>query len=315
MHRLSINFRFLICCICHFQSGSPFFAYLAFLCLQVFSVSNFFPDTREQTWPLTYAHLFSCVVGREGHYRQILVACVGSAHSGWTTLGLPQPKAAWTSQVHTAQAPACSARALSQVDSVSHALTSSKLFRFSGALQRHRPRWAVHFVLFPGQAAQATGCLLSIPSQVVCVSYTLAGPGCSVPRCTTRAQSQVCCVSPLGRWSHTVTLLADVNRLVSQEDVVSNWQPTQSLVEDAVSGAKIAAASCFPALAVTRLPFCLQGGRTLPLWQPACSRWVFAHSFVLWVCQGSLCSMTTFLSNVFFFCLCGDPTVWVAISH
>jgi len=36
-----------------------------------------------------------------------------------------------------------------------------------------------------------------------------------------------------------VTLLADVNRLVYQEDVVSNWQPAQSLVEDAVPGAKI----------------------------------------------------------------------------
>ena len=93
MYHLSINFRFLICCICHFQSGSPFFAYLGFLFLQVSSVSNFFPDTREQTWPLTYTHLFSCVVGREGHYRQILLVCVGSAYSGWTTLGLPQPKA------------------------------------------------------------------------------------------------------------------------------------------------------------------------------------------------------------------------------
>ena len=150
MYRLSINFRFLICCICHFQSGSPFFAYLGFLFLQVSSVSNFFPDTREQTWPLTYTHLFSCVVGREGHYRQILLVCVGSAYSGWTTLGLPQPKAACPSWVHPAQAPGCSARELSQVGPVFYSLPRSKPFRFSGAPQGHRPRRAVSFMPFPG---------------------------------------------------------------------------------------------------------------------------------------------------------------------
>ena len=112
--------------------------------------------------------MFSCVVRREGHCRQILLAPVGSAHSGWTTLGLPQPKAACTSQVHTAQAPACSARALSQVDPVSCALTSSKLLRFSGALQGHRPRWAVHFVLFPGASSSGDWVLVE---QVVCASY------------------------------------------------------------------------------------------------------------------------------------------------
>ena len=35
----------LICCTCHFQSGSLFFVYFGFLCLQVSSVSNFHPDT------------------------------------------------------------------------------------------------------------------------------------------------------------------------------------------------------------------------------------------------------------------------------
>ena len=29
MHSLSINFRVLICCTCHFRGGSPFFVYLA----------------------------------------------------------------------------------------------------------------------------------------------------------------------------------------------------------------------------------------------------------------------------------------------
>ena len=44
----------------------------------------------------------------------------------------------------------------------------------------------------------------------------------------------------------------------SQEDFVSNWGPPHSLVEDAVSGVKIA--SHLPALVVARLPLCLQRG-------------------------------------------------------
>ena len=60
-----------------------------------------------------------------------------------------------------------------------------------------------------------------------------------------------------------MTLLADVNHLGSQEDEVSNWEPAHSLVEDVISGAEIAAAPCLRALAVSRLPLCLQGGRAL----------------------------------------------------
>ena len=51
---------------------------------------NFRPDTSGRRWSLIQAHLFSCAVGREGHCRQISVACVGSARSAWATLGLPQ---------------------------------------------------------------------------------------------------------------------------------------------------------------------------------------------------------------------------------
>ena len=58
--------------------------------------------------------MFSCVVGREGHCKQILLACAGSARSVWTTLGTPQLTAACASWVYTAQAPGCSAGALSK---------------------------------------------------------------------------------------------------------------------------------------------------------------------------------------------------------
>ena len=57
------NYRVLICCTCHFQSGSLFFFYFGFLCLQVSSVSNFCPDTWGRRWSLIQAHLFSRSVG------------------------------------------------------------------------------------------------------------------------------------------------------------------------------------------------------------------------------------------------------------
>ena len=49
---VNANYRILICCTCHFQSGSLFFVYFGFLCLQVSSASNFCPDTRRWMWSL-----------------------------------------------------------------------------------------------------------------------------------------------------------------------------------------------------------------------------------------------------------------------
>ena len=48
--------------------------------------------------------------------------------------------------------------------------------------------------------------------------------------------------------------LADVNLPGSQEDVLSNWQPAHSSVENAVSGAEMGAAPCLLALAAAPLP-------------------------------------------------------------
>ena len=58
-----------------------------------------------------------------------------------------------------------------------------------------------------------------------------------------------------------MTLLADVNHLGSQEDLVSNWEPAHSLVEDAVSWTDIAPRLL--ALAATLLPLWLQLGEGL----------------------------------------------------
>ena len=129
-----VNYRALICGTCHFQSSSLFFVYFGFLSWQVSRVSNFCPGTRGQRWSLIYAHSFSCVVGREEHCKQISLACVGSACSVSTTLGLPLLTAACAFRVYTAQAP------VSKAGPAFCALPRSKLlgFRFLGTPQGHR---------------------------------------------------------------------------------------------------------------------------------------------------------------------------------
>ena len=76
------------------------------------------------------------------------------------------------------------------------------------------------------------------------------------------------------------TLLADINCLGSQEDLICNWEPACSLVEDPVSGIEVAPRLL--ALTVTLLPPCLpacgRGWASLPL---ASSPLVFAQAFVL----------------------------------
>ena len=77
IHSLSNSCRVSFCFTCHSWGGSPFFVYFAFLCLQVSSVSNFCPDTSGQRLTCSTA------VERNGHCKQIPLACVGSAFSGW----------------------------------------------------------------------------------------------------------------------------------------------------------------------------------------------------------------------------------------
>ena len=83
------------------------------------------------------------------------------------------------------------------------------------------------------------------------------------------------CVS--SREMISVTFMEDVNHPGSQEDLVRNWEPAHSLVEDAISGAKIDPR--LPALAVAHLPPASGGGWASP--QAARSPLIFAQSFVL----------------------------------
>ena len=137
--------------------------------------------------------MFSSVGGWKGRCKQISLACVGSAHSVRTTLGLPQLKVACAFWVYTPQAAGCSAGEPSKADPAFCALLRSRLLRFLGTLQGPRFSWVC--ILCPSQVrtAQATRCLASALPQVDLITSC---PGCSVSRvCHARTVSGVPCVS------------------------------------------------------------------------------------------------------------------------
>ena len=141
--------------------------------------------------------MFSCVMGREEHCKQISLACVGSARSVWATLALPPLTGVCAFLAYTVQVPGCSAGELSKVGPGLRALSKSEplRFRFSGTPQRCILGWAC--VLCPSQvrAAQATRCLVSTLSPG---GWWVSSPPWSQPLSFLGAVSQLCCVSPLG---------------------------------------------------------------------------------------------------------------------
>ena len=195
-------------------------------------------------------------MGREEHCKQISLAFVGSARIVWTTLGLPPLTAPVLSlstllRLQVALQGNCLKRALGCVHfpGLSPGSGSWVLHKGPGSVGpafcalpdpssscdqvfggRTLPRWVVHLITSLLPTTRFSGCPVGLPSQV-------------------------CCVSPLGCSSLAATLLVDVNHPRSQEDLVSNWEPAHTLVDDAVSGAEIA--PCLPALAVSYLPLCL----------------------------------------------------------
>ena len=90
----------------------------------------------------------------------------------------------------------------------------------------------------------------------------------------------------------------------SQEDVVSNWEPTHSLVEDAISEAEIT--PCLPAPAVTHMSLCLQRAST----------WSNTASSPLVLAQSLFCEWPRLLikselfPGKFFVCVCFSLTLF-----
>ena len=83
--------------------------------------------------------MFSFVMGKEEHSKQISLACVGSACSVWTTLGLPQFTAACAFRVYTTQVPECPAG--------------------------HYPKQALHFMHFAGLSCSGSSSWYSTKAQ------------------------------------------------------------------------------------------------------------------------------------------------------
>ena len=95
--------------------------------------------------------MFSCAVRREEHCKQISLACVGSAHSVWATLGFPPLLAC--------------------------VLSWSTLLRLQVALQGNCLRRAQGCLKFPGLSCSGSG------SRVLHKGTELGGPGfCALPR-------------------------------------------------------------------------------------------------------------------------------------
>ena len=177
----------------------------------------------------------------------------------------------------------------------------------SGSRVLHKGTLGWACVLCPSQvpAAQVTRCLASALSPGVWCVLSPPRPSCLVSWVSSGSMSQVCCVCPLGSWSLAATLLADVSHPGSQDDLVNDWEPAHSLVEDALFWLWLS-------------PACLSassGGWALPQW--ASSPLVFAQSFVPWVgwqCLRLELFTGKFSLSLFFSSLSGYPTVWVAIS-
>ena len=143
--------------------------------------------------------MFSCVVGRKGCCKQISLACVGSVRSVWTTLDLPQLKAACASSVYTAQAPGCSSGALSKMGYVFHALPRSKPLKFSGTLRGHKLGClGVLFVSFPSLSSSGAQVFGERPVPGgLCILISFPVWLLHFLGCTMIAPSQVCRGSPL----------------------------------------------------------------------------------------------------------------------
>jgi len=91
-------------------------------------------------------------VGKDENCKQISLVYVGSTHSVWSTLGLPQFTV--------------------------HVLSQSTLIRLQVALQRSSPKPALDFVHFPGLSCSGSG------SQVLHKGTDLVGHAfCALPRC------------------------------------------------------------------------------------------------------------------------------------
>ena len=126
---ISANYRVLICCTCHFQSGSVFFFILApsvcksLQCL----ISALIQGMKVVTYLGSLVHL---CCGEAGTLQTNITDVCGECLQCLVHNGFVPTHGVCAFLVYTAQAPGCSAAELSEVGPGLHALPRSKLLRF-----------------------------------------------------------------------------------------------------------------------------------------------------------------------------------------
>ena len=144
--------------------------------------------------------MFSHPVRREEHCKQISLACEGSAHSVWATLGLPPLMVCVLSQstllsLQVALQGNCLKRALGCV----HFLGLSCSGSGSWVLHKGTDSVGSAFGALPrSEQLRRPGAWRAHSPQVGSASYHLPIPVAGFPGCAVEASYQVCCVSPLG---------------------------------------------------------------------------------------------------------------------
>ena len=174
---VSVNYRVLICCTCHFQSGSLFFVYFGLFCKSLQCLIS----------TLTQG-------GKDGHLLRLTCSVVlwgGSDTANkyywcvWGALAVHGPH--WVCPAHgvcgfpvcTAQAPGCSAGALSKADAAFCALPRSEQLRQPAPWPAHCPRWApsLTHLLGPSPSVPRVPCGSAV-SGVPCISSGELVSGC-----------------------------------------------------------------------------------------------------------------------------------------
>ena len=202
---------------------------------------NFHPDTRGVKVVTYLGSLVQSCSGEGGTPQTNISGVCGECSQCLGHTGFAPIHAVCAFPFYTAQAPGCPAGEPSKRGPGLHALSRSKRAQVLRYSTQAQTGLGLRFVPFPGQLRRPGAWRACSPNWVVVLSpprsQTLGFLG---------APSRVCRVSPLGSWSLSAALLVDVNHPRSQENLVSNWEPVHSLVEHAVSGAKISPLALLP---------------------------------------------------------------------